>query len=753
MPKHRRLRQGVPWYRRPTKKLVGAISPAGTPGASSQSATTRRGSGLGYMPALDGVRAVAVLAVMAYHGGISFMPGGFFGVDAFFVLSGFLITSLLVTERFTAGRIALRAFWARRARRLLPALLVVVIAVVLYARFVAAPGSYPDLRIDAFSTLFYVANWHFIVAGQNYFVATGPTSPLLPTWSLAIEEQFYIVWPLLLVLILRPGRGEARSLRLLLYVSLAGAAASALEMAFLYQPADASRVYFGSDTHAQCLLVGAALAAAVALWRRSAQSEHVVSRGARWALGAGALFGVGVCAWAWSHLQFDQSIVFEGGFAIVSFAVAAVLLCVVLDPRSVFARLLSLAPLRYLGRISYGVYLWHFPLDIALTESRVGIGGYPLFLVRSATAIGVATVSYYALEQPIRTGTFFTDIRARIATPLAVGATAVAVVVATSAPAVAAAPAHPTPPRVAPSSAGKKSGKGDEPGTVQTAASDYSNDPVRVMVVGDSVALTLAVGLYHAEDEYHMQIYDQGIIGCGVAIGNDYEYHGAVTQIGAPCNVDPSKRECFVLGRHTEPCQSWESAWKQWLQQLHPNVVVLLAGRWEVVNRTTPSGAWTNILNPSYAQYVKGQLEQAVQIATSTGAKMVLETSPCFDSGEQPDGAPWPEDSPARLDVYNDLVRQVAAENPTTVTLQDLDAVVCPGGNYTADLNGVPIRSPDGVHFVEPPPYKTSSVVGGYYLAPSLLPLWEQLGHDQEAISHGTTVPHGSYDPYFLAVQ
>ena len=318
------------------------------------------------MPALDGVRAFAVLGVMAYHGGVSFLPAGFFGVDAFFVLSGFLITTLLVTEWGQSNGIALRAFWARRARRLLPALFVVLVFVALYARFVATPGMYPGLRGDGFAALFYYANWHFIATSQNYFVQTGPSSPLLHTWSLAIEEQFYVVWPLVILGLLRWRGRRHDGLQAVLVVSVVGVLASASAMALLFDPgADPTRVYFGTDTHAQSLLVGAALAAGVALWRRRGAAA-VSSRHARSALTTAGVLGVAVCAWTWSQWQYGQATVFRGGFLIVGASVAAVILSAVLHPTGVVARALSWAPLRYLGMISYGMYLWHFPLDIAL---------------------------------------------------------------------------------------------------------------------------------------------------------------------------------------------------------------------------------------------------------------------------------------------------------------------------------------------------------------------------------------------------
>src|ERR1019366_7636080 len=186
---------------------------------------------LSYVPALDGVRAFAVVGVMAYHGGIPWLPAGFLGVDAFFVLSGFLITSLLISEWQRRRTIRLGQFWARRARRLLPALLLLLVFVVLYAAFVVPAGTYPGLRLDALSTLFYVANWHFILIGSNYFNQTGLPSLLTHTWSLAVEEQFYLVWSLVVVGVPKfTGRLWA-----LLALSVVGALASAAEMALLFR--------------------------------------------------------------------------------------------------------------------------------------------------------------------------------------------------------------------------------------------------------------------------------------------------------------------------------------------------------------------------------------------------------------------------------------------------------------------------------------------------------------------------------------
>src|SRR5690242_13711592 len=205
-----------------------------------------------YRPALDGLRGLAVTAVVLFHGGVAALSGGFLGVDSFFVLSGFLITSLLLAEHDRDGRIRLVAFWGRRARRLLPALLLMIAAVTVAGRWLLDPDDQRLLRGDALAALGYVANWRMIYRGADYFTQTAAPSILQHTWSLGIEEQFYLVWPLLFVVV-------RRKMGLL----LAGVAASALAAALLYRPDDVNRAYFGTDTRAQALLMGCALAVAV----------------------------------------------------------------------------------------------------------------------------------------------------------------------------------------------------------------------------------------------------------------------------------------------------------------------------------------------------------------------------------------------------------------------------------------------------------------------------------------------------------
>ncbi len=681
-----------------------------------------------------------MFAILGVHAGVYLTTGGFFLLDSFFALSGFLITSLLIVEWRKNGTIKLGAFWARRARRLLPGLFVMLIGVaILYGIFVPA-GTYPTLRGDALSALFYVANWHFILSGSDYFHMTGLTSPLIHTWSLAVEEQFYLVWPLVFLGVMK----LTRSLRVLLAVAVAGALASALEMALLYNPTNVNRLYFGTDTHAQSVLIGATLAVGVRLWaehkRKGAEMDwQARTAWSRWVLTAIGVIGLGVSVLLYLKVQASDAFAYRGGFSIAALAASAVLLSVSCAQFSPVARLLSFRPFTFLGRISYGMYLWHFPLFTFINEQRTGLSAWPLFVVRVIPTIGVAILSFFLIERPIRQGTFFRGFRARVLTVPAIGVVAVAIVLATM-------PAADT---IAVGAAAT----GTVPATAITTAipATYGTSPTRVLLVGDSQALTLGIGLEaalsaHRERYDDLHLLNEGILGCGVADGTTGEESGGTFVVGAPCTPDPRSASCppgGVFGpKQNVPCQAWTAAWADWVRQLRPNVVVLLAGGSEILDRLY-RGHMTNILHPTFAAYVESQLEKAVQIATAHGALMVFETKPCQSTGEQPDGAPWPQDSTARQDAYNALLDKVAAQHPGQVYVQDLNSYVCPGGHYTEDLRGVPVRESDGSHFNMQPGG------GGDYLAPAILPYWMQLGHLQEAQTNGASVPSGSLPRYF----
>jgi hypothetical protein len=347
------------------------------------------------------------------------------------------------------------------------------------------------------------------------------------------------------------------------------------------------------------------------------------------------------------------------------------------------------------GRISYGLYIWHWPLFIWLDHARTGLSGYELFGLRVVVTFAVAVVSFHLIERPIRMGTFISQWRAWLVVPAGVGAVLVAVIAATTGTSAVASTALP-------GSIGTGSSTTAAPTAPGTA------QPVRVLLFGDSVALTLGIGLATPadQDKYGYVLADKGILGCGVVFGPEVELMGARDTTPAACNGLPTPAGA------PEADQPWPDQWLAAINNDKPNVVVLLAGRWEVVDREY-QGSWTNILNPTYAAYVKSQLEQASQLVTASGAHMVFLTAPCTDEGEQPDGAAWPEDNPARLAVYNKLVREVAAEHPATDSTVNLFGAACPGGKFTSTIAGVTVRRTDGVHFTN---------AGGAYLAPTLMP-------------------------------
>jgi peptidoglycan/LPS O-acetylase OafA/YrhL len=358
---------------------------------------------LAYRPGLDGVRALAVGGVVLYHARALGVSGGFLGVDVFFVLSGFLITSLLLDEHARSGTIDLVRFWLARVRRLLPAA-VLVIALSLLAVALFSSEDLPSLRGDSLASLLYVNNWHQVLADRSYFAAFGRPSLLQHYWSLAVEEQFYLLWPPLLMLALRRMRPQ----QVMLWV-LGAAVVSVVLLLVMYDPRhDATRVYYGTDTRATPLLLGVALAF---VWPAMRSARPIVG-GARLALDGIGVAGLALVVHGMLAWNDFSPFTYRVGLLLAAFG-AALLIASVAHPSSRVGWALGWAPLVWIGRRSYGIYLWHWPV-MAMTRPDLDIRASKWLLVtlQLAITLGLAALSYRYVEMPVRRGEAQARVRA-----------------------------------------------------------------------------------------------------------------------------------------------------------------------------------------------------------------------------------------------------------------------------------------------------------------------------------------------------
>lgn len=356
-----------------------------------------------YMPGLDGLRAIAVIAVILFHLGFDWAPGGMLGVGVFFTLSGYLITDILLSQLSTRGRINLPAFWLARARRLLPALFLMLAIVVAWVT-VFGPAQPDQFRKGVISAILYVNNWQQIFADVSYFARFEAEGPLDHLWSLSVEEQFYIVWPFLLLIGVKlvhesPTPSGLRPRLALL--AIAGAVASSILMAVLYEPSfDPSRLYFGTDTRAGGLLFGAALAM---VWPSRKLSRRIApqARNTLDALGVAGLAVIALMIWRSGELS---PFLYRGGFVLLSLATVMVLMPLT-HPACRLGAWLGVRPLRWVGVRSYGIYLWQTPVIVLTTPQGVQ---HDDDLVRSllqvAAILGISALSWRFVEEPIRHG-------------------------------------------------------------------------------------------------------------------------------------------------------------------------------------------------------------------------------------------------------------------------------------------------------------------------------------------------------------
>lgn len=673
---------------------------------------------LPYLPALDGLRGLAIVGVLLFHGGMAAFGGGFLGVSTFFTLSGFLITALLLREHAATGTIDRRGFWGRRFRRLLPAaLLTIAVATALVWRLGDA-SQLNSFRGDGLGAVGYVANWRFILAGQSYGAVFGAPSPLLHFWSLAIEEQFYLVFPLVAFGVLRLAHGSRR-----IFGGIIGAlfATSALLPSLMHWSND--RVYFGTDTRAAELLAGSLLAVVLTSSRQPLDrlGDSFARRSRNLLAGAGvAALALIVALWVLTSQQTRW--VYTGGLALYGLLTAFVIFSAVLRGSPV-SRMLSWRPLRGLGKISYGVYLYHWPLLWWLTTTRTGLDPMPRLTLVAALSIGVATVSYRFVEQPIRRGAWPLVHRRTTRRPhpafgaagaMVVAAMIVVVTVSVPMPAVdlsnAAAGTLITTGATLPAVNSAADLAAPRPlggaGPSTTAAPVASATPVplvpkpvhvpsrplRVLVVGDSTAAFLNVSLnIWGLDHKIWGSYGQARIGCGIGRGGERVNHATAEPIPSDCG-------------------DWATEWPAKLKEVQPDLVIVSSGLWDATDRQLPGDpTWRHPGDPVYDGYLRKEFSTAVDILGSTGAVVAWIDNPPIKLGvtELNHNTDFSVNDPARMTRLNEILGDVASTHPAmriipfTAFLQGW-----PGGVFDQTLR------PDDLHVDVPGGAKVAEWMG-----------------------------------------
>jgi len=614
------------------------------PDAPSQSSSQR------WRPGLDGLRALAVLGVMAYHEPNVKLPGGFLGVDLFFVLSGFLITGLLLEERHHSGTISLQSFWNRRARRLLPALAAFLLAVVIATTILGDVSQRHDLPGGVLSAVLYVSNWNLIAQHQSYFDQFTSLSPLQHLWSLAIEEQFYLVWPLVVIACL------SRSRRLLIVITAVATVISIGLMMFFLGSGDPSRSYYGTDTRAFALLIGALGALFAWHLRPSGRKAHLAG-----------LLGLGALAASLLFIHDDDRWMYRGGF--VFFAVLALGLIILSSGSNLVSKVMSHPILRKIGFLSYALYLWHWPIRVFATDTRLSlpdtaIGSVGGIAVRLLLTFAAAWLSMELIERWFRRSNLGVA-RFGIAW-IAIGSILVASAFIAA------------------------------PSTGSTVATNFGADQVaqrqknlqlkgdstlpKLMIVGDSVAITLDNGIRHVTDR-KVSVVGGAELGCALLTSPKVmTFTGQWEQTGSAC-------------------PDHNAYWSKLIVAQHPDVVVMLIGAWDLYERDWGNGAVAPG-DPEFDQNYRQAMNDSLESLSATGAEVIVLTTPCFEplAGEKA----GPQYDLERVQRIAQLQRESVDTFNTSgqsapASIVDLQSITCDNG-FTKTRDGIAWR-PDGVHF------------------------------------------------------
>jgi peptidoglycan/LPS O-acetylase OafA/YrhL len=606
------------------------------------------GRGLGYEPGLDGLRALSVIAVICYHAGFGWMLGGWIGVEVFFVISGFLITSLLIDERERTGRIRLGEFWRRRARRLLPALFVMLAVVAAVTLAVGTAADRAGMRRDLPWAIFYLGNWGQIVGGIPYYASDPPI--LRHLWSLAIEEQYYLVWPVVFVALTAGRLQPARIARW-----LAGVAVFLMVwMWWLHASGPGPVPFFGgvdrvnfmylsTFTRAGGLLVGSAAAFVWRPWRRPQTNDP---GSALDLAGGAALLGLAAIA---GTATLTAGYVYQWLLPMVSLLALAVVLVVVHPAARWIRALLAWRPLVSVGRRSYGLYLWHWPVFVLLGATRGSVGR---FVGALAVAAAATELSYRYVELPARNGAlgrWWRDAgpaRGRVLLIATCGVVLLAGCYAAVRPYDRAAGgadatfAAPTPAAV--------------PAVDQPIAPATTTAPAvtGLAIVGDSQAHALAINQPHGLDAT-FKVTDGSIDGCSV-----YD-EGRVR----------SSRSSFT--NYFQICKGWPQKWAGAVAKGHASVALVVLGSWDVFDLETADGSVLTFGTPAWDEYVRRNLQEGIDALVGAGAHVALLEIPCMRpipvKGAAVPVLPERADD-QRVAHVNGLWQAVAAANPSTTT-------------------------------------------------------------------------------------
>jgi peptidoglycan/LPS O-acetylase OafA/YrhL len=667
---------------------------------------------LGYQPALDGLRGLALLAIVVFHAQVAGVPGAFLSVSTFFTLSGFLITSVLLAQHRRTGSVAIRDFYGRRARRLLPAALVAVAAITVATALLDDSTQLVRLRADGLASLLYVGNWRLVLAGDSYGAIFQSPSLFTHFWTLGIEEQFYVGFPLVVALVMAGGRG---SRRVLAAAFAAGVVLStAWSAVLLHTGAGIDRVYFGTDTRLAELLVGCL----AAVWW-AVRAPRVGARLSR-LLGAAGAAGLVLMLVLWHVADRTSTLFYRGG--LVAYAgLTVVVILAAIQPGGPVRTVLAWRPLVFVGRVSYGAYLFHWPILVVL-RLRTAWSTGALLAVGLVLTLALAALSHRWIERPIRTGTWpartgsARGIGRRPAVVAGAGVVA-AVGLIVTVTVVRPAPAPAIDFEAASDELDDLGALGAGPGPVDEARRAEltpeererldayterqeriaASTAPRVAFFGDSTSLMTGLGVTNWAVDHLDRLApapSQPDMGCGL--------------LG-----DATRREAGVVTEPPPECADRLDRWEAQLETTTVDIAVLQFGPWDVHDQQlAPDGPFLSIGDdPELDDALRDELDAEVALLLDHTQVVVLIAGPDVVFGRV-DGRdpprPRPESDPARMARFRSLVAEVAARHPRAAVV-DLAGFVA-GRDDDAELR------PDGVHFTD-----ASSATVAAWLAPEIV--------------------------------